>query len=100
MKVYVNDKDNNLVISISGSINTDTVTNLRSEVEAINFDSFDSVELDFKNVDYISSAGLRLLISLKKSLSEKGKTLEVHSLNDVCKEVFKVTGFNNVLTVK
>ena len=53
-----------------------------------------------KELEYISSAGLRALLALKKNLASQNKELEIHNLNPVCQEVFKVTGFNNVLTVK
>ena len=53
-----------------------------------------------KETEYISSAGLRLLLALKKSLAKEDKKLEIHNLNNVCREVFKVTGFGNILTVK
>lgn len=58
------------------------------------------VIIDMKELEYISSAGLRALLALKKTLSSDGKELEIHNLNPVCQEVFKVTGFNNVLKVK
>ena len=50
--------------------------------------------------EYISSAGLRVLLALKKQFSEENKEFEIHNLNDVIKEVFNVTGFINILTVK
>ena len=97
MKVYVNNKNNNLVISISGSINTDTVTNLRSEVETINFDSFDSVELDFKNVDYISSAGLRELLVIQKGFTKD--KIHVSNVSEDVYDVFSMTGFADMFDV-
>ena len=58
------------------------------------------VVIEAKDLEYISSAGLRALLALKKSLAASSKELEIHHLNPVCQEVFKVTGFNNILTVK
>ena len=73
MQVNVDNNNDILIISISGSINTDTVSNLRNNVETIDFDSFDAVKLDFKNVNYISSAGLReLLVMQKRFTKDKG----------------------------
>lgn len=60
----------------------------------------DLLILDMKELEYISSAGLRALLAIKKELAEKNKVLEIHNLNNICKEVFKVTGFGNILTVK
>lgn len=58
------------------------------------------VRMDMKDLEYISSAGLRALLAIKKELAAKNKQLEIVNLNNICKEVFRVTGFLNVLTVK
>jgi anti-sigma B factor antagonist len=60
----------------------------------------DAVVMNMKELEYISSAGLRALLSMKKELAAKQKQFEVHNLNAICSEVFKVTGFINILTVK
>lgn len=88
-----------LVVSLKGRL--DTVTSVEFS-EALANESFkeDVVIIDMKELEYISSAGLRALLALKKTLAGLNKELEIHNLNPVCQEVFKVTGFNNVLTVK
>ena len=88
-----------LVVSLKGRL--DTVTSVEFS-EALAKESFkeDVVIIDMKELEYISSAGLRALLALKKTLAGLNKELEIHNLNPVCQEVFKVTGFNNVLTVK
>jgi anti-sigma B factor antagonist len=58
------------------------------------------VVLDFKDLEYISSAGLRVLLALKKQLEANGKSLEIHNINNVVREVFEVTGFKNILNIK
>lgn len=88
-----------MVITFKGRLDTVSSLELSKKLEKEEITE-DLVIFDMKETEYISSAGLRLLISLKKSLAEKGKSLEIHSLNEVCKEVFRVTGFNNVLNVK
>ena len=60
----------------------------------------DVLVMDFTEVEYISSAGLRLLLALKRKLEGQGKSLEVHHINDVVKEIFSVTGFINALTIR
>jgi anti-sigma B factor antagonist len=58
------------------------------------------VSMEMKDLEYISSAGLRALLAIKKDLAAKGKQFEICHLNNICQEVFKVTGFINVLTIK
>ena len=88
-----------MIIRFVGRLDTVSSLKLSKKLEGEDIKE-DLVIFDMKETEYISSAGLRLLISIKKSLAEKNKSLEIHSLNEVCKEVFRVTGFNNVLTVK
>ena len=88
-----------LVVALVGRL--DTVTSV-DFTNAMNKEEINEevVVIDMKELEYISSAGLRALLALKKSLALKNKELEIHNLNAVCQEVFKVTGFNNILTVK
>lgn len=88
-----------LVVSLKGRL--DTVTSVDfSDALAKEEIKENVVIIEMKELEYISSAGLRALLALKKSLSSQKKELEIHNLNPVCQEVFKVTGFNNILTVK
>lgn len=90
---------NEMVIALEGRL--DTLTSV-TFTETVNKEEIKEnlVIVDMKNLEYISSAGLRALLALKKTLAASKKELEIHNLNPVCQEVFKVTGFNNVLTVK
>lgn len=88
-----------MVIALQGRLDTVTSQDLlnafanEEKKEAL-------VIVDMKELEYISSAGLRALLAIKKELVANGKQLEIHNLNNICLEVFKVTGFINVLTVK
>lgn len=88
-----------LTISLKGRLDTVTSVELDNRIKEEEIKE-DLVIVDAKDLEYISSAGLRLLLSLKKNLQANNKKLEVHNLNEVCQEVFKVTGFNNILVVK
>ena len=58
------------------------------------------IVIDFKNLEYISSAGLRILIASEKQLREIGKTLEIINVNDDVMSILNVTGFIYILNVK
>lgn len=88
-----------LTIYLAGRLDTVTSVEL-SEAMAKEEIKEDLVVFDFKELQYISSAGLRVLLAIKKDLDDAGKSLEIINLNKVVEEVFKVTGFINVLTVK
>lgn len=98
MEIKINHGEEMVVVLIG---RLDTVTSVDfTEALAKEEISEGKVVIDMKELEYISSAGLRALLALKKSLIAQNKELEVHNLNPVCQEVFKVTGFNNILTVK
>ena len=98
MEISINHGEE-LVITIKVRLDTVTSTEFTSAVEKEEIKE-GVVVIEAKDLEYISSAGLRALLALKKSLASQNKELEIHHLNPVCQEVFKVTGFNNILTVK
>ena len=98
MEIVINHGDE-LKVSLSGRLDTSTSPILEKRLKEEEIVE-DLVILDFKDLEYISSAGLRLLLSLKKTLDAKNKSLEIHNINDIVNEVFNVTGFSNVLTIK
>ena len=88
-----------LVITLKGRLDTIASKDL---CDAFNNEEVneDLVIVDMKELEYISSAGLRALLAMEKELVAKNKQLEIHNLNNICLEVFKVTGFQNILTIK
>lgn len=91
--------EDNLIIALKGRLDTVASNGL---LETFNKEEVKEslVIVDMKELEYISSAGLRALLAIKKELVANKKQLEIHNLNSICQEVFKVTGFSNVLTVK
>ena len=98
MEIKINHGDQ-LVVELEGRLDTVTSVDFTNALAKEEIKE-DVVVIDMKNLEYISSAGLRALVALKKSLSPQHKQLEVHNLNPVCQEVFRVTGFNNIITIK
>lgn len=90
---------NEMVIRFIGRLDTVSSLELSKTIENENV-SEDLVIFDMKETEYISSAGLRLVMALKKDLASKGKKFEVHNLNQVCADVFKVTAFDKLITIK
>ncbi len=88
-----------LVFELKGRLDTQTSVELDKSFKEQTINEH-VVVLDFKDLEYISSAGLRVILAIKKSLDSMSKTLEIHNINDVVREVFTVTGFINVLNIK
>lgn len=88
-----------MIVALQGRLDTTTSQELEAVLEKEEVKE-NLVVLEFKDLEYISSAGLRLLLSLKKKLEKDNKKLEIRNINDVVKEVFNVTGFINILDIK
>ena len=58
------------------------------------------VVLDFTDVSFIASSGLRVLLKLGQKASEKGVVMQLHNLNDVVSEVMKISGFNRIFKIQ
>ena len=87
-----------LEIALEGRLDTMTAPELEAELNQSMADA-ESLTLDFSKLDYISSAGLRVLLSAHKAMSGKGG-MKVTNVNEIVREVFDVTGFADILTIE
>lgn len=87
-----------LTVVLEGRLDTTTAPELETELmDAI--DDVAALTLDFEKLDYISSAGLRVLLSAQKKMNTKGEMKLTH-VNDTIMEIFEVTGFSDILTIE
>lgn len=98
MKIYKNQKGAALEVALEGRLDTVTAPELEAELNA-SLDGAESLVLDFGKLDYISSAGLRVLLSAHKAMALKGG-MKVTNVNEIVAEVFEVTGFADILTIQ
>ncbi len=87
-----------LTVKPEGRIDSKTSPILESDIQKY-IDSTDNMILDFTNVDYISSAGMRVLLALHKKLKKRGGTLKVINVKDAIYEIFKLVGFHSMIEV-
>lgn len=87
-----------LTVKMEGRLDTNTAPVFQSEVEPM-LESVSSLMLDFEKVDYVSSAGLRVLLTFEQEMEEKNKTMELCHVNDIIHDVFDVTGFLDILKI-
>ena len=89
-------KDNsNLVVTVSGRIDTATAPVFEEDVKP-HLDGITELILDFKEVNYVSSAGLRVLLTLQKKMSAQGE-MKLINVSEAVSDVFEVTGFDEIL---
>ena len=87
-----------LEIALEGRLDTMTAPELEAELNQ-SMPEAESLTLDFSKLDYISSAGLRALLTAHKEMSGKGVMKVVH-VNEIVREVFEVTGFVDILDIE
>ena len=87
-----------LEIALEGRLDTITAPELDAELEK-RMPGADTLTLDFSQLAYISSAGLRVLLNAHKVMSAKGG-MKILNVNEIVREVFEVTGFSNILELE
>ena len=87
-----------LEIALEGRLDTMTAPELEAELST-SMKNADSLVLDFSKLNYISSAGLRVLLSAHKVMSAKDG-MKVTNVNEIVQEVFDVTGFADILDIE
>lgn len=92
-------KDGTLVVKVKGEIDTVTAPTLEKEVGA-ELGKAELLILDFKEVNYVSSAGLRVILALYKKQGDKNRKLELVNVNTEVMTVLEMTGFTSFLTIK
>ena len=91
-------ENNTAVVSLEGRLDTVTAPELeKALVELI--PDLTELKLDFTNLDYISSAGLRVLLAAQKAMNKQGSMTLTH-VNEAVMEILEVTGFTDILTIR
>ena len=96
MNIKKKQEGSTLFVKISGRIDTATSPEVDSYINE-NLDGVNEVVLDFEEVNYVSSAGLRVLLSLHKKMMAK-EGMKLVNVNEAVCDVFEVTGFDEILT--
>ncbi|MBR0352896.1 MAG: STAS domain-containing protein [Oscillospiraceae bacterium] len=86
------------VFALEGRLDTNTSPELEEALKSV-FDGISQLTFDFEKLDYISSAGLRVLLSAQKAMNGKG-SMTVKNVNETITEIFEVTGFSDILTIE
>ena len=87
-----------LNLALEGRLDTTTAPQLEAELKA-SMGGITELNLDFEKLEYLSSAGLRVLLAAQKVMNRQG-SMVIHHVNDTIHEVFEVTGFIDILTIE
>ena len=92
-------ENENTVVGLEGRLDTVTAMNLEKELAGI-LPGASALVLDFAELEYISSAGLRVLLSAQKQMNERQGEMTLRHVNEAIMEIFEVTGFSDILTIE
>ena len=87
-----------LTVVLEGRLDTMTAPELEAVLKTA-LEGVEELTFDFEKLDYISSAGLRVLLAAQKTMNRQGSMKVVHA-NEIILEIFEVTGFSDILTIE
>lgn len=99
MKITKKYDKKELTLSVEGRIDTITSQELDKEIND-ELGQFDSLIIDFADLEYISSAGLRVLIATQKKLKAENIPFVIRNVNDAVGEIFRMSGFDKILKIE
>jgi anti-anti-sigma factor len=99
MKIDMHDKGDVKVVRVEGKLDTNTTPEAELRLGEAVDEGASKILIDFKDLDFVSSAGLRILLATAKKLSARGGALRVCSLNETVRDIFDISGFSTLLRV-
>lgn len=99
MTIQTKSENGSVTLELEGRLDTNTSPQLEDELAAVLDPTVELLVIDFANLAYISSAGLRVLLSAQKKMNRQGEMI-IRNVNDVIMEVFEVTGFTDILQIE
>ena len=98
MKIEKMSEDGKVILNVSGRLDTLTAPELEKELDIVLTDAKELV-FDMEELEYISSAGLRVLLKAQKTMNAQG-SMKVSNVNESIMEVFEITGFLDIFTIE
>ena len=98
MKITKTQNGNSLYLALEGRLDTNTAPELEASIKG-SIDGVEELTINMESLDYLSSAGLRVLLGAQKIMNKQG-SMRVTHVNDTIMEIFEVTGFADLLTIE
>ena len=97
MTILKNREGDKMILALEGRLDTTTAPQLEHEIRE-GLDGVTDLEFDFQNLAYISSAGLRVMLSAQKIMNKQGNMM-LRNVNHDVMEIFHITGFADILHI-
>lgn len=96
MKTTIQEFDDKVIAILEGSLDTSVAAETERAMTPLYDVEGKDIMIDCTNLDYISSAGLRTFLGILQSAEEKGGHVFIKGINDTVREIFAITGFDNI----
>lgn len=98
--IKINEENNGLRAIFEGRLDTPAAVKAQQEVEPLIENADKTIILDCTNLEYISSSGLRLFLTIRKEAGSKGGKVIIENINEDIRKVFMMTGFFNLFEIR
>ncbi len=98
MTITKTQEENALTLALEGRLDTMTAPELENELKN-SLDGVEALTLDFSALEYVSSAGLRVILGAQKIMNKQGE-MKITNVNEEIMEIFDITGFTDILTIE
>lgn len=99
MEITKTISENIITLAVEGRLDTATSSQLELEVNELFKEEKPNIVFDFASLEYISSAGLRILLAAQKQANALGTEMKIIGANDLVKEIFEITGFSDIMQI-
>lgn len=100
MEVTIKKEAEKTFVKVSGRIDTTTVEQFQSKIAPLMQGENPDVEIESSDLEYTSSQGLRVFLTLQKSVTARKGKLVLRNMKPQVKEVFDITGFSNIINIQ
>ena len=100
MTFDIKEQDGAIIAAVSGRLDTPAAVKAQQEIVPLLENADKVITLDCKDLEYISSSGLRLFLTVRKEAAAKGGKVIIENINDEIKKVFMMTGFFNLFEIR
>jgi len=100
MKINIKQNENEVIVSLQGELDTVATTKMSEELDRVKDLADQNLTIDCKEMEYISSSGLRFFMQLKRNSEQRGGSVKLCNLNEDVEEIFRLSGFHHIFSLE
>lgn len=100
MDITIKKEGEKTLVTLDGRLDTTNADQFQADIQPLLDLQKPDIDIDCTNMTYTSSQGLRIFLSLQKSVLARGGKMVLHNMNPQVKEVFDITGFSNIIAIR